>query len=594
MKTISQSMISTSTVSREDIGVVTKVKTAERKPAVKRKRYAHAYDSTFIKFREAMQRQFEVSRTELGPIMFKTDIENDRLYNAYLNSFDLKRERDAHKCECCRQFLRQYGNIIFVRLSGVTVSALFGDSGSTSDFPPLYRRAVHDMKDIIESAPIVSPFFNTKTEWGTNFTKKWPHMRVYNGNANPSFFFRPSDGKTVDQIVAEKVVNFQTVKRTFDTYSMSLVNRALSHLQKDEIYRSEQVLPAATWLHDLYIKVSANSGILDKIFKMRTNAIIWREAVTAPIGFVNIRNGVLGTFLDDLKKGVPVETAMEAFERKMQPDKFRRPQSLPTRSAVAVAQKHVDTLGIARSFERRFAYIDEIRKIWERHDDLIRAEDDTHRFKTGLFANVRTKDDDKTPVNNRIEEHMSFSRFRRTIMPNALSIQIKIPTKPAPFCAFTTADYEDAKPIIKWDDENLRNPFAWYVYKDGSTAQQWNLPDTTSIGGSLWNPVNAISFLPSMWNSDFPDDRKAVLFVMDGCRDLEGENVGSALFPEILKSDLNPMRKVVESYSMTSTMSNASSATACGLLFDDDSTEFSLNVRMVGGAFRWISIHKWD
>lgn len=576
------------TLQRTAIGVgatAPKIEKPKTKKAPVKRRPVHTHDATFIMFRNAVQRQFDVGRTEHGPLLFRTNVDAQTVYATFLARLETVGARNAHKCDCCRTFFRHYAGLVFVKRNGEQVSALFGDSASTTDFPKVYRDSVSQVKYLIDAAQITGPFLNAKKSWGTKQTGEWPHMYVDHAAASPSFFFRAPRGQTVEQVEAEKIQNFQTVSRTLETYNDKILDQIVAHLSTQPVYRSEAVLGAATWLRDVYEKLKANFVYVaasDKQRQRRDN-LIWREAVKAPVQCVNIRGGVLGTLLTDLKNRVPLNRAILSFEKKMQPDKFQRPQALPTQGAVNAATKLVKKLGVEKAFERRFARLDEIRKLWE----PIQPKQEPSTYSTGIFSGILTKDAAPTPMRVQTTvQTMTFSRFRRTILPNVLSMEIMITKNDRNFGAFLTAVHADAPPIFEWDHEHMRNPVSWYTHVDGSYSEDWNVKPG-------WNPVTAVSLFPNLWEGQSYKEFNKALFVIENCWDHKGDKVGMGLFPEILKSDLHPIRKVIEEYSNSHHLHGHETATACGLMFED-TVSVRIRATVVGNVQPEFIIEKWD
>jgi hypothetical protein len=53
---------------------------------------------------------------------------------------------------------------------------------------------------------------------------------------------------------------------------------------------------------------------------------------------------------------------------------------------------------------------------------------------------------------------MTWEKFARTMLPEALSIEAQVPAGPERFMALVTAANADAPPILQWDAEERRNP----------------------------------------------------------------------------------------------------------------------------------------
>lgn len=133
---------------------------------------------------------------------------------------------------------------------------------------------------------------------------------------------------------------------------------------------------------------------------------------------------------------------------------------------------------------------------------------------------------------------MTFAKFRRDVMPRALEIQVRVPAR-GQFCAFTAAVERGAPPILQWDSEEIRNPFAWYVYHNGSPASQWGLS-----AGRLARVI-CVSEMPPVWTdrTRWKDYGNSVLLVLEGARD--SMNTSLALFPECLRGELHEVRRSI-------------------------------------------------
>ena len=75
--------------------------------------------STFRQFKEAVERQLQVM-AGMGQL-FRVDIPSDLVWETYLKSFPegtnpIYRERTEHDCSCCRQFIRNIGNVVAIRI----------------------------------------------------------------------------------------------------------------------------------------------------------------------------------------------------------------------------------------------------------------------------------------------------------------------------------------------------------------------------------------------------------------------------------------------------------------------------------------------
>ena len=180
----------------------------------------------------------------------------------------------------------------------------------------------------------------------------------------------------------------------------------------------------------------------------------------------------------------------------------------------------------------------------------------------------------------------TFVKLRRDVLPNALGMDVLPPSRGA-FCAYTTQADPHAPPVLQWDAEGRRNPFAWYVYSSGSFAERWGLQ------ALAFAPVVGISLLPPMWHDEgkIAHFGKSALFVLAGAADGNG-GVSSALFPECLRSDLHAVRQTIEAHSRGSTLGRPEVQHAAGLRVGDDMPADVL-VRTEAGICRY-TIDRWE
>ena len=137
-----------------------------------------------------------------------------------------------------------------------------------------------------------------------------------------------------------------------------------------------------------------------------------------------------------------------------------------------------------------------------------------------------------------------MGKVPQKVLPEALKIEYLVGYERHPFGAIVTAQDYFAPPILKWDTEQNRNPFSWYVYKGGSFPKNWNLPENAYV------EVDGIALQPNLWNdeSDLYGSGTSVIFVLHGAKDTGYKGSGSALFPEVLKSDLREVRSTIEAF----------------------------------------------
>ena len=460
-------------------------------------------------------RSHALARIAAGPV-FTTDASD--LFDAYLGAFSA-RERQHHTCSACRRFIENYGGLVTIAVDG-SVEPVFWPSAA--DWIGDYAAPVAALRERVKKAKVDGVFLSKDTAWGQAVTGTWCHFAV----TLPTPLARRSRALTPGQEMAERREDYATVSRALSEWSMEVLNAGVRLLDSDALYRSEKLFGAATWLRDLAVARKAD--------KRNASAMLWRAIGTAPAGFCHPRSGMLGTLLDDLASGSDFAGVSRRFSEKMHPLRYQRPTAAPSAGTISQAEKLVESLGLARSFERRFARPDDVTEwIW-----LPRAE--VAKPSGGMFAHLKAKGEQ--PISVSVPEtSMSWAVFSRDVLPRVSTLHAYVPSQ-AGFVTLVTAEHVDAPPIFQWDRDEARNPMSWYVWHGGSPASQYGL-----AGGS-YVPVVGLCPSPHQWHGAKSDHfPNGVLVLLEGAR--ETRNLNAALFPETLKSDLHGVRSVVEAHS---------------------------------------------
>lgn len=491
--------------------------------------------------------------------LFLTDA--DGLNDLYLNS--LLSERQVHNCHCCRRFIGTYGNLVAISDAGETIPAMWNPEG----VPEFYRAAFTAMFERVKKARVTSVFLTKQTTWGTPETGTWSHISV----VPPSALVYRERALTDGQAMAAAKENFRTVATALSEFTPPMLDEALRLLQADALARSEKFRAPVQWLRTLHDRPKGRKG----------ENVLWSAIANAPEGYCHPKASVIGPLLDDIAAGLPFADIKARFDAKLGPLIYQRPQAAPNAGNIKAAEALVEKLGIAPSLERRFARLDELQATWKPKAPAEAPRAD------GVFGHLKSKDAAGTvPPVNIPAMTMTWDKFARTVLPNAEQMEINVPSR-GRFIAITTAANADAPPIMKWDREDERNPFAWYVYHNGSAASQWRL------AAGAWSKITGIAPNPSMWGSrPMPFLGEGVVLVIDGAVDTQ-TGQGNALFPECLREELHGARPTIEAYSRSASLGGREEASACGYHVGKGAADCTVRV-FSAGAWSSYRIDRWD
>ncbi len=533
---------------------------AEATEAMETERAGDGYEALLT----GIRRNFGKAVKDESTPMFTTEAPD--LYSLFLENIPAD-ARQHYNCNACRRFVNRFGSLVTVNPeTGKQTTVMWG-----GQVPEFFRRAVKAMKAKVEGARITGVFVSDEKALGYAKTGVWTHMAV---DMPPKLIYR---GKvdTAGQKEAQKNEDHSLLLACVRKYKVQDVESAVNLLRSGSLYQGEKILPMAEWFLET---IRAAGGK-----RINTN-ILWYRAATAPTGFCNIPASMVGTLLDDIAAGYGSDEIKRRFDEKMHPLKYQRPKADPSDGNVRRAEEIVAKMGLEPSLERRFARLDEVQAIWRPGEEKISA------FTGGVFSGVPVKGK-QSDVKNGVEAPetaMTFEKFRRTVLPGAKKIELLVSYHADSYAGLLTAVHPDAPPILKWDREEERNPFSWYIYHGGSPHGEWNL-------NTGWNEVTAVVLQPNMW-SDHPCgySSNGALFVLNGAKDLNGPS-SACLFPEILKGALHEVRATIEAFSKTTRPSGREDADVCGLLIQSSSRWLDVKLRVTSdvGVARY-KIDRWD
>lgn len=532
-------------------------------------------DDGFDEFRARVAANFSDALAAPGGALFNTNAAN--LFHVYLDGSPSLSERKVRDCHACRRFIDVFGGLVTIDHLGHQRSALW----SPTDVPMAYRDAARSLAGVVSKARVESVFHSSERILGhavmgvrkDDPRELWTHFSVA---IPPSEVWR---SKVLDasQAMAQSIQDYDMLTRGLAEFEVEHFRKAHAMLTSEALFRSEKHEGLAKWLLDLRESIASARGT-------RGN-LIWRAVAAAPSGWCHIRSGMIGTLLVDLKDGLPIETVKRRWGEKMHPLQYQRPQAAPTVGQIVQAEKLVEKLGVARALERRFAKLVDVQTIW-----TPRAPKTPQATPApGVFGHLRPDARPAPLIASENVQLMTFEKFARVVLPEAEQIDLFVEPKLDAFVAYVTAQHADAPPVLQWDREELRNPVSLYTYVNGSFAHAWNVP-------TGWCTVTAITLRPSQWDPERTYDHhgKGVLFVLKGARDVMYQR-GAGLFPENVRTDLHPVRSVIEAHARTAVIADKEGAEVCGLFSAASGTPWNRKVRVTArGVVSTYKLDRWD
>jgi len=373
----------------------------------------------------------ELSQGEL----YVTDIPGDLLWESYLKAFPpgtdpMFRVRTEHDCSCCRNFIKNIGNVV----NGDLVSVW-----DVEGLPEPYATVAAAMSRLVKSQPIISVFRTKQPSYGAEFTWedtiKWHH---FHGSINSQH--KHSEADRIRGEVATVVGVFQ---RGLEELKPEAIAEVLDLIDSNSIYRGAEhkaVVVAFQNIQREYLKLD---------FKGR-QLLAWKS-YKEPCS--RLKNTVIGSLIQDLSEGKDIENAVKSFEQKVAPENYKRPKSLITPAMIEKATATLKELNLESALHRRFAKISDVsvnNVLFV--DNAVRGKMKDGSLAEVLASEVKTKTpqlDNATPI--------SMSDFVSNVLPSAKSIDLFLENGMLNnFVSLTAPVADNPARLLRWG-----NDFAW-------------------------------------------------------------------------------------------------------------------------------------
>lgn len=398
--------------------------------------------SDFKKFSKAVFDQFTGMQTEE---LYVVDTSGFDLFEAYLEFFPegtnpIFRERTEHDCSCCKQFIRNIGNV---------VSIVDGDVTTVWDIEGLeapYDTVARELSYMIKSQSIDNVFRVPQPKYGAehtielvegNQTKKWHHFHAAIASRYVS--------DEVDTVKSKYMGASVVFRRGLDELSKDALSQIADLIRSNSLYRGEEHLDALKAFMDLKHKY-------DIIYTspMEKDIFVWANISNR---FARFRNTVIGSLAVDLSEGVDLEKAVKSFEAKVAPANYKRTTSLITPQMVDSAMEKIKELDLEPALERRFANITDVSV----NNVLFVDNSVQERMKDGVAGLLMEEAKPKTSNSKQPATDISVESFFSEVLPNSRSVKAFVETKAArKFVSLTAPSRDGVNPLFKWD-----NNFGW-------------------------------------------------------------------------------------------------------------------------------------
>lgn len=396
----------------------------------------------FTLFSNAVNKKFQQLAANNNVVLMRTTITGDELYEIYLNAYDPKvntifRERRHYDGNYDKNYIRRIGNVVAIHEDG-TVDSIWNVT-----VEGYFQEVADAMHKAVVNSALHTIFLSTEPAAGSQQTPDnssdivWTHF--HSRIPAPFVVSKHNIGTQLGQFDAWVGV-FTRGLTEFTTEALETVKELIA---ANSIYRGAEFKSALTGFATLKASYTALPSAQQPAF------IYYNAKKLGPT--VMFKNTVIGTLVEDISSGMPLDKAVAAYEKKVAPENYKRPTALVTPRMIEEAQAKIEELGLTSALNRRFATLKDIDinnvLFTSRTQKALNVFDD-------LKNDVNSKPADKTL--SKVEE-ISLDHFLQNIIPTAQSVEVLFENKHTNnLMSLLTAVETDAAKLFKWD-----NTFSW-------------------------------------------------------------------------------------------------------------------------------------
>lgn len=435
----------------------------------------------FEQFKSIMQ-QHVAAMLQNQSKLFVVDLDKNALWDLYLNSYpagtnEIYRERREHDCSCCKQFVRNFGDVVTIDGNQMVSVWDFVTDDTT------YQPVIDALSVFVKAQAIRDVFVTKESGFGTDKSheqladgtvRTWEHFRV---NLPTQFVTRSP--KSEASLMAEYRDVKGVFRRSLEEISEDALLTVLELIAQNSLYKGDEwqsVLTQFLALHRTY------SALPDS----EKDLYCWSKSVEVGGALGKIKNHSIGVLLIDVTNGTDLDEAVRKYEAIVAPTNYKRPKAIFTKRMVEDAQRNLAELGLLESLGRRHATIQDVAI----NNVLFANKDAAKRMAGDVFAELKQAVATSPKQFDRVEE-VSIEDFVTRILPTATSIEAWIENRHATnLVSLIAPQSKDSPSLFKWS-----NGFSW--------AYNGNITDSMkqrvkAAGGN----VDGVLRFSLQWNED--------------------------------------------------------------------------------------------
>ena len=438
----------------------------------------------FVKFKKALQENFKEISEDVNHL-FEIELDKDELWSLYLDSFPegtnkIFRQRREHDCSCCRQFIKNFGNVVVIKNNEIKTIWDFEIDSKT------YQPVINALSNYIKSKNISNIYVTKFKKIGTdkNYEKtesekiiEWQHFYlelpdrfIYKGN------------QSIGEIKGSYRDTRNVFKRSLEEITEDSLLTVLELISQNSLYKGEE-------LENKLKEFLKYKKEYDKLrTKKEKNNYTWEKSVKVGSVIGKIRNHSMGTLLVNISEGMELDIAVRKYEAMVAPTNYKRPKPIFTKKMLEDAKKTIEELGYLDSLSRRFARLDDITV----NNILFSNKNVVKRISGADIFEEMSRDAVINPKRFSRVEEISIDNFINNVLPITKEVEIFLENKHAGnMVSLIAPKNKNAKSMFKWN-----NGFSWAY--SGNITDSLIKERVKYAGGN----VDGVLRFSIQWNDD--------------------------------------------------------------------------------------------
>lgn len=383
-----------------------------------------------------------------GNVVGVVSVDKEKMWELYLESFPSKfnqifRERRFHDCNCCKNFIRNIGNLVLIKDNKVE---------SIWDIPELYEEeeygnSVKAMRNLIHNSNIEDYFFVEMNKYGMEYNfetkeglspRKWEHLYCI----VPKKYVTNSVGAEKGRLRDIRNV----FKRSLDEITEDSIETILELISQNSLYKGEE------WKNQLSEFLKLKKEYI-KLSEMEKEKYTWEQSIKVGAVVGKIKNHSIGTLLINISEGMDLDLAVKKYESIVAPENYKRPKALYTKKMLKEAEKTIIELGYMSSLGRRYANINDITI----NNILFANRDSVNKITCKSIFDEMKKEVTNTPKKFEKVEEITIEKFIKDVLPTTKEIEIYLENKHSKnLMSLISPLDKESNVMFKWD-----NNFSW-------------------------------------------------------------------------------------------------------------------------------------